>query len=193
MLSPVHLVPSQSAPWTSSSGSPSRSRYHTSPPRTGNIKHNQDIISNGKVWSDVQKYRWCKKIVKKIELNFLPEGTPQHHQQRGQPWQRLQTDKDEEHNLQNKSCFIFQPKQLEFYLEANNDCCKRHPVSWLLARLMIFFLDFDLKPTVMHCFDDWFNQFLKHLLFPHQQSQQGCGQRRAVEKINEKSNQCFDF
>ena len=35
-------------------------------------------------------------------------------------------------------------------------------------------------------FHDWFNQFLKHLLFPHQQSQLECGQRRAVEKINEK-------
>ena len=42
------------------------------------------------------------------------------------------------------------------------------------------------KPPVMHCINDWFIQFLKHLLFPHQQSQLECGQRRAVEKINEK-------
>ena len=40
------------------------------------------------------------------KLNFPPEGKPQHHQQQGQPWQRLQTDKDEEHNLQ-KNHFLF--------------------------------------------------------------------------------------
>ena len=76
-----------------------------------------------------------EKYVPKFELNFLPEGKPQHHQQRGQPWQRLQKDIDEEHNLQNKSFFIFQPKQLEFYHEANYNCCKRNPVSCLLASI----------------------------------------------------------
>ena len=54
-----------------------------------------------------------EKYVQKFELNFLPEGKPQHHQQRGQPWQRLQTDKDEEHNLQNKSCFILSWSKLQ--------------------------------------------------------------------------------